>query len=82
MAVKTTKITIETEGAFVMCHARRVMAWCPGCQGQVEVLLLGEDTAHLLEGLPTSLFHIWSPFEGPLHICLRSLMQHSQPSGI
>ena len=53
MAVRTTKITIETEGLLVVRQARTVVSWCPGCQAEVDVVLLGEDTAELLSGLPT-----------------------------
>jgi len=78
MAVRTTKITIETEGLLVIRQARTVVSWCPGCQAEVDVVLLGEDTAQLLNGLPTGTLHIWSPPEGPVQICLRSLVQRSQ----
>src|ERR1700733_8966531 len=77
MAVRTTKITIETEGLLVIHRARTVVSWCPGCQAEVDVVLLGEDTAQLLSGLPTGTLHIWSPPEGPVRICLPSLAQRS-----
>jgi hypothetical protein len=82
MAVRTTKITIETEGLLVIRQARTVVTWCPGCQAEVDVVLLGEDTAQLLSGLPTGTLHIWSPPEGPVFICLRSLVQHSQSNDV
>jgi hypothetical protein len=82
MAVRTTKITIETEGLLVIRHARTVVAWCPGCQAEVDVVLLGEDTAQLLSGLPTGTLHIWSPPEGPVRICLPSLVQPSRSNDV
>jgi hypothetical protein len=82
MAVKTTKITIETEGLLVIRQARTVVTWCPGCQAEVDVVLLGEDTAQLLSRLPTGALHIWSPPEGPALVCLRSLVQLSQPNDV
>ena len=82
MAVRTTKITIETEGLLVIRQARTVMTWCPGCQAEVDVVLLGEDTAQLLNGLPTGTLHIWSPPEGPVRICLPSLGQRSQSNDV
>jgi hypothetical protein len=30
MVVRTTKITIETEGLFIVRQARTVVTWCPG----------------------------------------------------
>jgi hypothetical protein len=82
MAVRTTKITIETEGLLVIRKARTVVTWCPDCQDEVEVLLLDEGTAQLLSGLPAGALHICSPPEGPVLICLRSLMQGSQRNDV
>jgi hypothetical protein len=82
MAVRTTRITIETEGLLVVRQARTVVSWCPGCQAEVEVVLLGEDTARLLNGLPTGTLHIWSPSEGPVQVCLSSLAQRSQSNDV
>jgi len=45
-------------------------------------VLMGEDTAQLLSGLPTGTLHIWSPPEGPVLICLRSLVQRSQSNDV
>ena len=84
MAVRTTKITIETEGLLVVSRAQTVMTWCPGCQAEVEVVLLSEDTpaVQLLSGLPTGTLHIWSPPEGPAQVCLPSLLQRSQSNAV
>jgi hypothetical protein len=82
MTVRTTKITIETEGLFVIRPARTVVTWCPGCQAEVDVVLVGEGTAQLLAGLPTGALHIWSPPEGTVLICLRSLVQRSHSNDV
>ena len=82
MAVRTTKITIETEGLLVIRQARTVVTWCPDCQDEVEAVLLDEGTAQVLSGLPTGALHICSPPEGPVLICLRSLMQGSQRNDV
>jgi hypothetical protein len=82
MAVRTTKITIETEGLLVIRQARTVVTWCPGCQAEVDVVLLGEETAQLLSRLPPGTLHIWSPPEGPVQICLRSLAQRSHSNDV
>jgi hypothetical protein len=82
MAVRTTKITIETEGLLVVRQARTVVSWCPGCQAEVDVVILDEGTAQLLSGLPTGTLHIWSPPEGPVLICLRSLVQRSHSNDV
>ena len=82
MAVRTTKITIETEGLLVVRQARTLVTWCPDCQAEVEVVLLAEDTAQLLSGLPTGAVHMWGPPEGPVLICLRSLLQRSPSNDV
>jgi hypothetical protein len=84
MAVRRTKITIETEGLLVVRQARTVISWCPDCQAEVEVLLLGEDIskAQLLGGLATGTLHIWTPPEGSTQICLPSLLRGSQSNDI
>ena len=81
MAVRRTKITIETEGLLVVRQARTVTTWCPGCQAEVEVMLLHEDdqAVQLLSGLPTGTLHLWTPPEGPTQICLPSLIRRSKP---
>jgi hypothetical protein len=82
MAVRTTKITIETEGLLVIRQARTVVALCPDCQDEVEAMLLDEGTAQLLSGLPAGTLHMWNLPEGPVFICLRSLMRRSQPNDV
>jgi hypothetical protein len=87
MRVRTTKITIETEGLLLVRQARTLLTWCPGCQAEVDVVLLSDESAQMLEGVPTGSLHIWSPPKGPVHICLRSLAfagdsQRSQPNDV
>jgi protein-S-isoprenylcysteine O-methyltransferase Ste14 len=38
MITRTTKITIETEGMLAVRQGRTVVAWCPECQAEVEVM--------------------------------------------
>jgi hypothetical protein len=82
MAVRTTKITIETEALLVVRQAQTVVTWCPGCQAEVDVVLLNEDTAQLLNGLPAGTLHVWGPPQGPVQICLRSLVRRSQTNDV
>ncbi len=74
MAVRTTKITIETEGFLIVRQARTIVAWCPGCQAEVEVVSLDKDSAQVLGGLQTGTLHVWKPSEGPAQVCLPSLL--------
>jgi hypothetical protein len=82
MVVRITKITIETESLLVVRQAHAVVTWCPGCEAEVEVVLLGEETAQLLGGLPSGMLHVWTPAEGPTRICLPSLLQRSQSKDV
>ena len=80
MAVRTTKITIETESLLVIREGRTVIAWCPDCQAEVEVMAMadGAAAAQLLSGFPAGTPHIWSRPDGIAQICIPSLMQRSQ----
>jgi hypothetical protein len=82
MAVRRTKITIETEGLLVVRQGRTAVTWCTGCQAEVEVMLLDDDTAvaQLLGGLPAGTVHMWNPSEGPVQICLPSMLRRSNPN--
>ena len=80
--VKTTKITVETEGLTIVRKARTLLAWCPDCQAEVEMILLdghataGDLSASQLEGwLATDRLHVWRPAIGPAQICLTSLLR-------
>ena len=83
MITRTTKITIETEGTLVVRHGGTVLAWCPECQAEVEVMLC-EDTsvAQLLGGIRAGSLHVWRPSGCSTQICLPSLLQLSQPSEV
>jgi hypothetical protein len=83
MITRTTRITIETEGMLVVRQGRTVMAWCPECHAEVEVMLCEETSvAQLLGGaLPGSL-HICRPAGSSTQICLPSLLQLSQSSQV
>ena len=81
MITRTTKITIETEGMSVVRQGRTVVAWCPECQAEVEVMLC-EDTciSQLLGGIRAGLPHVWRPPDSLTQICLPSLLRLSQSS--
>ena len=83
MITRTTKITIETEGMLVVRRGRTVMAWCPECHAEVEVMLCEETSvAQLLGGaLPGSL-HICRLAGSSTQICLPSLLQLSPSSQV
>ena len=83
MITRTTKITIETEGVLAIRQSRTVVAWCPECQAEVEVLRL-EDASllQLLAGLRGGLLHVSRQPGSSTQICLPSLMQLSQSSEV
>lgn len=81
MAVKTTRITIETESLMVVRRGRTVVTWCPACCAQSEVMTLERDS--LGDGIPSALFsdwlaagrlHSWRSDSGPTQICMKSLL--------
>ena len=73
---RTTRITIETESVLLVRQGRTVVMWCPDCQADVEVMLLGDEqsAAQLLSGLVGAALHVWTPAEGETRICLPSLL--------
>jgi hypothetical protein len=40
VAVKTTRITVETETLMIIRRAKVALAWCPECLTEVEVIML------------------------------------------
>lgn len=81
MITRTTKITIETEATLAVRQGRTVVAWCPECHAEVEVMRC-EDTlvAQFLGGLRGGLLHVCQGPGNSTQICLPSLMHVSQPS--
>jgi hypothetical protein len=82
VVVKTTRITIETESLLVVRRGKTIVTWCPVCCAEVEVMTVEGD--RLGEGIPSALLrkwlatgklHFWGPEEGPVQICLPSLLQ-------
>jgi hypothetical protein len=83
MITRTTKVTIETESTLVVRQGRTVMTWCTGCQAEVEVMLCDENfLAQLQGGIALGSLHVWRPPGSSPRICLRSLLQTSQSSGV
>ena len=81
-AVKTTRITFETETRMIVHRAKAVLAWCPGCRAEVDVVILDHDNisepataAHLKASIGTRRLHFWQTPEGPVQICVPTLLQ-------
>jgi len=79
---RTTKITVETDTFLVVRRAKAVVAWCPGCQAEVDAIRLTPDslndpaTATQLEAwLRTGKLHFWRTAEEAVQICVPSLLQ-------
>ena len=82
MAVKTTRITIETESLLVVRRGKTIVTWCPVCCAEAEAMTLEGDS--LGEDIPSTLLrdwlaagklHLWNPDGGPARICLTSLLR-------
>jgi hypothetical protein len=79
---KTTRITVETETLVIVRHAKAAMSWCPGCRAEVDVVTLDSDSliepataAQIREWLATGKLHLSQPANGPIQICVSSLLQ-------
>ena len=44
MVLRTTRITVETESLMVVRRAKAVVAWCPDCHAEVDVITLSQDS--------------------------------------
>ncbi len=70
--LKTTRITVETDTLMVIRRARAVLAWCPNCRAEVNVINLTTEslanaatTAQFQHWLDTGKLHLWQPANGP-----------------
>ena len=82
--LRTTRITVETESLMVVGRAKAVIAWCPDCHAEVDVITLTQDSfsepitaAQVQRWLGTGKLHLWQPAEGAVQICVTSLLQSS-----
>jgi hypothetical protein len=82
VAVRTTRITVETELLVVIRRAKAVLAWCPECLANVETITLDADSlaepataAQIQEWLATGKLHLWQPINGSAQICVTSLLK-------
>jgi hypothetical protein len=82
MAAKTTRVTLETETLLVIRRAEPILAWCPDCLAEVDVITLDNDTlaepitaAGFQEWLGSSKLHFWRTADGPDQICMTSLLR-------
>jgi hypothetical protein len=81
VAVKTTRITVETETLMIIRRAKVALAWCPECLTEVEVIMLdGISLAEpftakqIQEWIGTGRLHFWQTADGPAQICVASLV--------
>ena len=81
MAVKTTRITIETETLLIIRRATVSSAWCPNCDAEVDVITLENDSlaeqitaTQIQEWLATGKLHFWQIPNGPARLCVTSLL--------
>ncbi|HUK23719.1 MAG TPA: hypothetical protein VLV49_03995 [Terriglobales bacterium] len=84
VALKATRITVETETMLIVRRAKAVLAWCPGCCAEVDVITLDNSpelvtAAQIYEWFGTSRLHFWQTPEGPVGICVNSLLQFFAP---
>jgi hypothetical protein len=87
--VRTTKITVETESLTIIHRPKVTVAWCSGCQAEVDVITLESDgspggvsSTQLQTWLSTDKLHVWQPASGPAQICMPSLLQCFEPGEV
>ena len=65
VAVKTTRITVETETLIIVHRAKATSDWCPDCCAHVDVITLDSDS--LIELATKAQIHEWrAPEAAPL----------------
>ena len=82
--LRTTRITIETESLMVVRRAKAVVAWCPECHAEADMITLTQDSfsepataAQVQRWLGISSLHLWQSAEGAVQICATSFLQSS-----
>jgi hypothetical protein len=82
VAVKTTRITLETETLVIVRHAKAAVSWCPGCRAKVDVVTLDADSvvepataAQIRHWQATGKLHFSQPANGSAQICVSSLLR-------
>lgn len=83
-AVRATRITVETETLVLVRRAKAVLAWCPDCCAEVDVIALDElaepvTAAQIHEWFGANNLHFWQMAEGSVRICVSSLLQSFGP---
>jgi hypothetical protein len=79
-AVRATRITVETETLVLVRRAKAVLAWCPDCRAEVDVIALDKLTepvtaAQIHEWFGANDLHFWQMAEGSVRICVKSILQ-------
>jgi hypothetical protein len=81
VAVKTTRITVETEALIIVRRAKVSFARCPECRSEVETIALDNDSfaepatvVQVQEWLAAGRLHRWQTADGQTRICVRSLL--------
>ena len=78
---KTIRMTVDIETLMIIRRAKTVVAWCPDCRGEVAVISVNIDgptdaaAAQIREWLHTGALHWWRPTNGPVQVCVPSLLQ-------
>lgn len=84
MAQRTTRIIVETETTMVVRSAKATLAWCPECDAEVDVIVLPQASLsdpeianQIQQWIGSGNLHLWHSPEGPIQICVGSLLQSS-----
>jgi hypothetical protein len=82
VAVKTIRITVETETLVIVRHAKAAMSWCPSCCAEVDVVTIDAgslvelaNAAQIRQWQATGKLHLLQQANGLFQICVGSLLQ-------
>ncbi len=82
MVLRTTRITVETETFTIVRNARAILAWCPKCHAEVDVIELATPSLsdpvtafQVQQWVEGGGLHLWYSPEGTALICVTSLLQ-------
>ena len=86
MTAKTTRITVEKETIMLVRDARAEQAWCAICCGYVDVATLDKEalaeffaSKDVQQWMADGRLHVSHQPNGPIQICLVSLLQCFEP---
>ena len=84
MALRSIRITVESDTLMLVRRAKAVTAWCPVCCAHVDAISLTPESfaepavaAEMQQWLAVGKLHRWHSNEGAVQVYVASLLQCS-----